>query len=219
MRGRSIPYSPAELAWIEANRTLTRADAHAAFCNRFNRTDVSPANFKALCVRKGWATGRDGRLQPGNVPANKGRRCAPGTGGRHPNARASHFQAGGRHGAAARHHRPIGSERMSKEGYLERKIAEGLKARACWRAVHVINWEAQHGPVPAHHCLKCLGDKANTDAANWTLIPRTILPRLNGGRHKRHLAFDSAEPEVRPALLTVAKLDHRARQLRRHPNP
>ncbi|MNY11322.1 hypothetical protein D3C86_1443450 [compost metagenome] len=77
-------------------------------------------------------------------------------------------------------------------------------------------WEALNGPVPEGYCLKCLdGDKTNTDPANWTAISRGVLPRLNGGRATRIMAYDTAPDELKPALLTIAKIDHRARELRR----
>lgn len=37
---------------------------------------------------------------------------------------------------------PIGTERTNK-GRMERKVAPN-----CWKPVHVITWEAEHGPVP-----------------------------------------------------------------------
>src|ERR1041385_8260519 len=73
-RGQCISYRAEELEWIEDNCVLSRREGHAAFCAKFGRTDVSLDNFKALCTRKGWKTGRDGRLQPGGESWNKGKR-------------------------------------------------------------------------------------------------------------------------------------------------
>jgi hypothetical protein len=85
-----------------------------------------------------------------------------------------------------------------------------------WRLVHLVEWERLNGPIPEGYCLKNRdGDRMNTDPSNWQLIPRALLPRLNGGRRKQHLAHDEAAPELRPALITIAKIDHRARELRR----
>ena len=50
MKGRSIPYLPQELAWIEARKEMPRAELHALFCAYWQRDDVSPENFKALCL-------------------------------------------------------------------------------------------------------------------------------------------------------------------------
>ena len=68
-------------------------------------------------------------------------------------------------------------------------------------------WEQANGPVPEGMCLKCLdGDRTNCDPSNWELVPRALLPQLNG---RWGLAYDAAEPEVKPLLLTQAKIKHR----------
>lgn len=57
-RRHQIPYSSKELAWIEQHCAMPRRDAHALFCKKFGRSDVSLQNFKCLCDRRGWAVGR-----------------------------------------------------------------------------------------------------------------------------------------------------------------
>lgn len=216
MKGRAIPYSAAEMAWLEAHRAMVIGDYHRGFCEAFGRSDVTVVHLHSLRKRKGWKTGRTGCFTPGREPTNKGQKCAPGTGGLHPNARRTQFQKGERRGVAVKLYQPIGTERLSKNGYRERKIHDGLPLQSRWRSVHLIEWEAAHGPIPAGYCLKCLSsDIANTDPANWELIPRALLPALNGGRHKRRLAYDAAAPELKPTLLAMAKLEHGARKLKR----
>jgi hypothetical protein len=215
MKGHPIPYGADEMAWLEANRTLPIREYRTAFCEHFGREDVTEVHLHSLRKRKGWKTGRTGCFVKGQEPPNKGKRCPEGVGGRHPNARRTQFTPGERRGVAVKLYKPIGSERISKNGYLERKIHDGLPLQSRWRAVHLIEWEAAHGPLPPGHCLKCRGDIADTSPGNWMLIPRALLPALNGGRHKRRLAYDRAEPEVRETLLTLAKIEHRARQLAR----
>lgn len=215
MKGRATPYSEAELAWLSENRTLPIADYGRQFRERFGR-DVSNDNLHALRVRRGWRTGRDGRFRPGAEPVNKGQACAPGQGGRHPNAVRTQFKPGSRAGRADMNWKPIGTERITREGYRERKIHDGLPMQSRWRAVHLIEWEARHGPIPPGHCLKRLGpDKLDTRPENWTLIPRALLPRLNGGTRKKHLAFDDAAPETRQAILAIARLEHAAKTRKR----
>lgn len=211
-RGRVISYSAAELAWIEANSTRPRAEARAEFVAEFARPDVTPSNYAALCKRKGWLTGRNGKFEQGQNSWNKGRPCAEGKGGRHPNAKATHFRKGQRQGVAVKLYKPIGTERMSKSGYLERKIHDGLPLQSRWRAVHLLNWEQVNGPLPKGMALKCLdGDRQNCDPANWIAVPRALLPRLAGGRWGR-IPYDQAPAEIRPALLAIAKLEHAARE-------
>ena len=216
MKGRWIIYSDDEMVWLAANRTLPISDYHAAFSEAFGRDDVTAQNLHALRKRKGWKTGRTGCFVAGHEPANKGKPCPPGVGGRHPNARRTQFKAGGRTGRAQANYKPIGTERVTEDGYRERKIHDGMPMQSRWRLVHLIEWEAVHGPIPAGYCLKCKDvDRSNTDPSNWTMVPRALLPRLNGGRFKTHLAHDEAAPELRPALIAIAKVDHAARQLRK----
>lgn len=216
MKGHPIRYSAEEWTWLEANRLLPISEYHAAFCAAFSRYDVSAANLHSMRKRKGWKTGRTGQFERGQVPANKGVKCAPGAGGRHPNAMATQFRKGSLSGRAAARYKPVGTERISDDGYLERKIHDGLPRQSRWRMVHLLEWEALNGPLPEGHCLKCLdGDKLNTAPANWIAIPRALLPRLNGGRHKTKPQYDLVDADLKPAVLAAAKLDHRARELRR----
>ena len=86
MKGHPIRYSAEEWTWLEANRAMVISDYHRAFCEAFGRADVSAVNLHSLRKRKGWRTGRTGCFVKGQEPVNKGKPCAPGTGGRHPNA-------------------------------------------------------------------------------------------------------------------------------------
>lgn len=216
MRGRPNNYSREELAWLEANRTLVIGELHLLFCEEFGRADVTKGALAGLRKRKDWKTGRTGRFAKGDVPANKGRPCPPGVGGRHPNARKTQFPKGHRGGRAAEMYKPIGSERTSKDGYLERKIHDGLPMQSRWRAVHLIEWEAVNGPVPEGHCLKALdGDRTNTDPSNWRCVPRAMMPALNGYKGARRPAYDQAAPEVKPVLLALAEVDFAAGTLKR----
>lgn len=117
-------------------------------------------------------------------------------------------------GRAVGGYQPIGAERLER-GYLMRKVNDGPDFKKRWRLVHILNWEAVNGPIPAGYCLKASdGDKANTAAENWLLIPRAMLPALNGGRTKKRPAYDEAAPEIRPALLALATLEHGALKAR-----
>jgi hypothetical protein len=216
MKGRNIPYSAAEMAWLEANRLLSIADYHRAFAEAFVRPDVEPGNLHALRKRKGWKTGRTGHFPKGGEPVNKGKQCAPGTGGRHPNARKTQFKSGN----VPHTYRGPGHERVdAKDGYVFMVVAErnpwtGADTRPVLK--HRYLWEQANGPVPADHCLKCLdGDKTNTDPSNWIAIRRGVLPRLNGGKATRVMAYDGAPAELKPALLNIAKIDQRVHELRK----
>lgn len=204
VKGRYIPYTEAELAWAEAHATWPRRKAHAWFCRKFGRTDVDYTNFKSLCTRNGWATGRDGRIPKGNVPYNKGMKM-----GDRPGCVPTQFKKGDRTGRAHLLYKPIGTERVTRDGYIERKINDDMPLQKRWRAVHLINWEAINGPLPAGHCLKCLdGNKANTQPSNWDCLSRGEMQMLNS--RWRKYDYDQLDPEVKAAALAAAKLKYRA---------
>jgi hypothetical protein len=196
------------MAWLETNRAMVISDYREAFVAKFGRNDVSAVHLHSLRKRKGWKTGRTGCFEKGSVPANKGKRCPPGVGGRGPNARRTQFKKGNLpHNTHFLYH-----ERVSKDGYAEISIDEtnphtGYERRYVLK--HRWLWEQAHGPVPEGMALKCLdGNRLNTDPSNWEAVPRGLLPRLNGGRHKKRIAYDDAPREFKPALMAVAKIEH-----------
>lgn len=203
-KGRSLRYSKAELTFITRRQKMPRRALHAAFVAAFDRGDVSLDCFKELCTRRGLRTGRSGQFPKGFVPANKGKTMPWNA-----NSARTQFKKGNRTGNAHRNYKPIGSTRLSKEGYLERKIHDRLPLQSRWRGVHLINWEKAHGAIPAGCCLKCLGDRRNTDLSNWKLVPRGLLPRLNNrwGRN-----YDDAPAELRPTIMAVATLEHQLKE-------
>lgn len=214
--GRSRLYSPAEIAWLQANCSMSLAQWHDAFLATFGRADISKVQLLSLRKNRRWLTGRTGRFEPGQVSHNKGKRCAPGTGGRHPNAARTQFKAG----QVPHTYRGPGHERVdSKDGYVVLVVAApnpwtGAATRPVLK--HRWLWEQANGPLPKGHVLKCLdGDKTNTAPSNWEAVPRGVLARLNGGPHKKRLSYDDAPDELKPAVLAVAKLDYRAREIRR----
>jgi len=204
MKGHPIRYSREELAWIEARRTMPRSELHVAFCEQFGRNDVTADALKQLCLRRGWTTGRDGRLRPGNVPVNKGKKMPF-----NPNSARTQFKKG----QLPHNTKYLGHERLSKDGYVEISVAQtnpytGFGRRYVLK--HRWLWEQANGPVPAGHALKCLdGERTNTDPSNWIAVPRAAMPRLAG---RWHLAYDSASPEIRPTILALALLQHGAKQ-------
>lgn len=217
MKGRWITYSAEEMAWLEDNRAMVISAYHTAFVERFGRADVSLVNLHSLRKRKGWKTGRTGFFEKGEVPHNKGVKCAPGKGGNHPNARKSQFKKG----QLPHNANYLGHERIdATDGYVYISVDQpnphtGYERRYVLK--HVWLWEQANGPIPADHCLKCLsGNRQDTDPSNWELIPRALLPRLAGGnRYRQVLAYDDAADELKPAIMTIAKIEHAARVRRK----
>lgn len=197
-KGRYIPYSPKELAWIQKQCVRPRRELHAQFCRTFRRSDVTLDHVKALCTRRKWKTGRTGCFPKGFTPHNKGKRMPYNA-----NSARTQFKSG----RLPHNTKYLGHERVTDDGYVEISVAQtnphtGFERRYVLK--HRYLWERLHGPVPAGHVLKSLdGNRLNTDPSNWIVISRGLLPFLNGRRGPN---YDQAAPEVKPAILTLAKL-------------
>lgn len=213
--GRLRKYSSEEMAWLEENRTLPIAEYHRAFCDAFDRTDITACALHGLRKRHKFRTGRTGQFEQGRVSPNKGKPCREGVGGRHPNARRTQFKKG----QAAPNANDVGDERVRSDGYVEIMVAQrnpytGAPRRYVFK--HRVLWEQANGPLPDGMVLKCLSDdKTNCDPSNWEAVDRGLIPLLNGGFRKRRLAYADAAPDLKPVVMAQAKLRHRVGKVRR----
>lgn len=75
---------------------------------------------------------------------------------------------------------PIGSNRTSKEGYLQRKTADTGCTRRDYAPIHHLVWRMHGRTVPAGYALCFIdGDKRNFDINNLELVHRSELMRRN----------------------------------------
>lgn len=90
--------------------------------------------------------------------------------------------------------KPVGSERMGKDGYVMVKVAEWPtvpQTKDNWRFKHHIEWERANGrPVPEGWTVFFAdGDKRNLDPDNLVALPRKYIGQLNNpelpGYHDR----------------------------------
>lgn len=119
--------------------------------------------------------GGETRFKPGLATWNKGQ--AFDSGGR---SHETRFKPGHRGGKAVEMYQPIGTERLSKDGYIQRKINDGMPMHQRWRGVHLLVWEEANGPIPAGHAVTFRdGNKQNCALDNLQLISRTDLMKRN----------------------------------------
>lgn len=201
--GRHLLFNTVEIVWLRDNCTMQINDYHRAFCAEFSRDDISPASLHSLRKRKGWKTGWTGHFVKGTAPANKGKKMPFNA-----NSARTQFKAG-QQPANTKYE---GHERVSTHGYIEISVKEtnphtGFERRYVLK--HRWLWEKAHGPIPDGMVLKCKGDCLNVDPSNWELVPRALLPRLNG-RFGR--GYDDAPADLKPVIMTIVKLEHRLRE-------
>lgn len=122
------------------------AKAHSLGLKKTDEYLASPHSGR---LRPGSNQGGHTRFVKGQVPFNKGMK-----GLTYPGCVATQFQPG-RPAHEARNYQPIGSTRVSKDGYLERKVTDdpSLYPARRWVGIHRLVWKAAHGPIPAGYVV------------------------------------------------------------------
>lgn len=138
--------------------------------NKTFGTSYTVGQLKSYYSRNKLNSGITGYFEQGHTPWNKGRK-----GEYYKGCEKTWFSKG--HIPA--NYRPVGSERITKDGYTEVKVADPNK----WRLKHNIIWEQHNGPIPKGHVVIFGdGDKTNFNINNLILVSRAQLARLNQNR-------------------------------------
>lgn len=159
----------------ELKRLLCRSDRAIYSQARLMGLTRSPeylASEHACRLRKGDNVGAEHRFKPGATPHNKGVR-GWSAGGR---VRETQFKPGGRPHSWL----PIGSERTSKDGYLQRKVTDTGYPPRDWVGVHILIWREHCGEIPPGHIVVFRDrNKHNLQLDNLELISRAENCRRN----------------------------------------
>lgn len=103
--------------------------------------------------------------------------------------------------------RPVGDERVTRDGYVEVKV----KDPNTWQLKQRFIWEQAHGEIPKGHVLLFLdGDKTNFNLSNLQLVTRAQLARINQNR----LISDKPELTKTGALIAgvLAEIGRRSKE-------
>lgn len=158
---------------------------------------VTYNQIKGVMSRYSLKTGRSGRFGPDNNPWNVGLKgWKPG--GR---SKETQFKPGMLNGRAAENLKPLGHERISKDGIHQRKIRTDGPPHRRWRSVHSILWEEHNGPIlPGHVVIFIDGNRDNIHIDNLAMVSRRELAMLN----KR--GWNNLPAELRPAAILSVRL-------------
>lgn len=158
-----------------------------AFTEKFG-WEISLGQVNSYIGNHHLNTGRTGRFQKGQEPPNKGKKgvCAAG-------CEKTWFKKG--HIPA--NYRPVGSERVNKDGYIEVKVADPNK----WRLKHRVVWEAVNGKISKGYIIIFRdNDKTNTDINNLMLIKQGTHAVLN------HTGLCEYSGEFKETAVRIAEL-------------
>lgn len=158
-----------------------------AFTEKFG-WEISLGQVNSYIGNHHLNTGRTGRFQKGQEPPNKGKKgiCAAG-------CEKTWFKKG--HIPA--NYRPVGSERVNKDGYIEVKVADPNK----WRLKHRVVWEAVNGKISKGYIIIFRdNDKTNTDINNLMPIKQGTHAVLN------HTGLCEYSGEFKETAVRIAEL-------------
>ena len=153
-------------------------------------------------------SGLTGRFEKGHVPANKGK---------HPPTVGRMAETQFKKGHLPHNTKPIGYERINKNGYVEVKVKMRPSSPLCndnFAPKHRLIWEAANGPVPkGHKLIFANGDKTNITLDNLLLITDAQMARLN----QNHLIQPDKELTVAGLLVcdVISKAALRKKETKR----
>lgn len=129
------------------------------------------ASPDAQRLRRGDNVGAAFRFPKGHVPANKGVK-----GISYPGMEATQFKKG----QHPHTWKPIGTERLSKEGYLQRKVTDTGYPPRDWVGVHILLWREHYGEIPAGHKVVFKDrNKQNIVIENLELLSNAEMMKRN----------------------------------------
>lgn len=139
-----------------------------AFIEKFG-WEISIGQIKSYIGNHHLNTGKTGRFQKGQVAHNKGAKMSKEV---YEKAKNTMFTKG----HVPHNHKPVGSERVNVNGYIEIKVEEPRK----WQLKHNVVWENHNGKIPKGSVVIFLDrNKMNVTIDNLKLIKRSELLIMN----------------------------------------
>jgi len=189
-------YNGKQLKFLRMNYANMLFKTLMAEFNEKFRVEKTKAQIKRILSIHNIKSGRTGRFKKGHKTWN-----ADTKGLLHANKTS--FKKGNIPGNI----KPLGFERISKDGYIEIKIAErnpytGFPTR--FKNKHVYLWEKAFGPVPRGSCIAFKdGNPFNCVLDNFMLVSRIELLNLN------RYGYKGIPDKIKPSILILSKLQAR----------
>lgn len=194
MTKKVIRYTPEQLEFIEQKQCgITRKKLAEMFTSQFG-IKVSGDQMRFLCYKHSWKNGRDGQFQKGSTPPFKGTRGIK-------KATAGSFKKG----IVPANTLPVGSERVTKDGYTLIKSREPN----VYELKHRVVWEKHNGKIPDGYCVRFIdNDKSNFNISNLILIPKSV----NGLVNVKNQA-STTSPDLNRVILKTEELAYKLRRM------
>lgn len=160
---------------------------------------------------KGWkvnhkvSSGLTGYFEKGHVPINKGTKGMFNVGGN---------KTSFKKGQPARNHKPVGTERIDRDGYVIVKVQDDGPWHKRWRPKHKVEWEKVHGKIPPGFVLIFLdGNKQNITMENLKLVTQAQNLQLNRKQWRSEI------PEATLAGVNLTQIQAKVTKHKKGPTP
>jgi hypothetical protein len=139
--------------------------------NKKFETNYTFGQIKSYYKNNKINSGLDGQFKTGDTPVNKGTKGLYNVGGN-----KTSFKPG----QSPLNYKPVGYERVDREGYVLVKVQDDGPWHKRWRHKHKVVWEQAYGPIPKGHVVLFADqNRENIDLDNLILIPKSTLSTLN----------------------------------------
>ena len=192
-------------------REFVPGHRHKEITEEFNRrfsADITVGQIKGSIKRYGLNTGRTGYFEKGHIPANKGT---------HPKTVGRMAETQYKKGNLPHNTKPIGYERVSKDGYIEVKIAmrrSDTGDKNNFVPKHRLLWEKANGPIPKGCNVIFLdGDKRNFDLNNLALVTNAEnLELIRSGLRSNNPQFTETGVLIAKSIVTTREVKKRKKE-------
>lgn len=187
-KGRYLAYTQEQADFIKSGyQQWTLAKLTRQFNLHFG-TQKTENQIRSFTRNHGIKSGRSGHFEKGGIPFNAGTKGIM-------KANSGSFKKG----MKPHNHKPVGSERVNVEGYVEIKTAEPNM----WELKQRVVYAQHHGPIPPRHNVRFRnGDREDCDPNNLVLVDDRVNALLNQRYKLNHQPID-----IRDTLILLAKID------------
>jgi len=167
--------------------------------NQQFQLNINLRQLKACLKNHNITCGRTGYFKKGSTPVNKGKKF-PGQ------INKTSFKKGDK----PKNYKPVGHERVDRDGYVLIKVSDTGAWHERWRHKHKVVWEKANGPIPKGHVLIFLDqNKLNISIENLQLITQAQLARMNQNK------LFNRDPELTKSGLIIAEIYGKVGALKR----
>ena len=157
-------YSEEQKEFIITNNYGKYSKELAEMFNQHFNTNITAKEIAYFRRNNKLNSGLTGQFKKGNVPHNKGKKQIEYMSQESiERTKETRFKKGNK----PKNYRPVGSERITKDGYIEVKVADPNK----WETKNKIIYKQYFGDIPeGHKIIYADGNKLNNDINNLIIV-------------------------------------------------